>query len=65
MDRANAETDQSRAVELFQDAERVLAEQMPAIPLWYQNGSAGCSERLSDVKLNQFSVPVYRQIKVG
>lgn len=38
---------------------------MPAIPLWYQSGSAGYSERLSDVKLNQFSVPVYRQIKVG
>ncbi|OII63947.1 peptide ABC transporter substrate-binding protein [Streptomyces sp. CC53] len=65
VDQANAATDQSRAIELFQDAERVLAEQMPAIPLWYQSGSAGYSERLSDVKLNQFSVPVYRQIKVG
>ncbi|WP_175411870.1 ABC transporter substrate-binding protein [Streptomyces sp. TRM64462] len=65
IDQANAETDQARAVDLFQDAERILAEQMPAIPLWYQNGSAGYSERLSDVRLNQFSVPVYDQIKVG
>jgi hypothetical protein len=38
---------------------------MAAIPLWYQNGSAGWSERLSDVTLNPFSVPVYEQIKVG
>ncbi|MCP9974877.1 peptide ABC transporter substrate-binding protein [Streptomyces somaliensis] len=65
VDRANAESDQAAAVRHFQDAERVLAAQMPAIPLWYQNGSAGYSERLSDVRLNQFSVPVYDQIKVG
>ncbi|NKY14859.1 peptide ABC transporter substrate-binding protein [Streptomyces somaliensis] len=65
VDRANAESDQAAAVRHFQDAERILAAQMPAIPLWYQNGSAGYSERLSDVRLNQFSVPVYDQIKVG
>jgi len=38
---------------------------MAAIPLWYQNGSAGYSERLSDVALNPFSVPVYNEIKVN
>jgi peptide/nickel transport system substrate-binding protein/oligopeptide transport system substrate-binding protein len=38
---------------------------MAAIPLWYQNGSAGYSQRLSNVALNPFSVPVYDQIKVG
>ncbi|MEU8348449.1 MULTISPECIES: ABC transporter substrate-binding protein [unclassified Streptomyces] len=65
VDEANAERDTEKAVRKFQDAEKVLAEQMPAIPLWYQNGSAGFSERLTDVKLNPFSVPVYDQIKVG
>ncbi|GAA4902291.1 ABC transporter substrate-binding protein [Streptomyces coeruleoprunus] len=65
VDRANAETDQAAAVRSFQEAEQILAAQMPAIPLWYQNGSAGYSERLSDVRLNQFSVPVYDEIKVG
>lgn len=64
VDRANAESDRAKAVSTFQDAERVLVEQMPVIPLWYQNGSAGYSERISDVSLNQFSVPVYEQIKV-
>ncbi|GHE84209.1 peptide ABC transporter substrate-binding protein [Streptomyces longispororuber] len=61
---ANAETDTVKAVGKFQDAEKILAEDMPAIPLWYQNGSAGYSDRVSDVALNQFSVPVYEQIKV-
>ena len=37
---------------------------MPVIPLWYQNGSAGYSDRVENVALNPFSVPVYDQIKV-
>ncbi|MEU3754400.1 ABC transporter substrate-binding protein [Streptomyces olivoreticuli] len=65
VDEANAESSADKANAKFQDAEKILAEQMPAIPLWYQNGSAGYSERLSDVTLNPFSVPVYEQIKVG
>ncbi|MFI0729467.1 ABC transporter substrate-binding protein [Streptomyces sp. NPDC021225] len=65
VDRANAESADGRAVATFQDAEKILAAQMPAIPLWYQNGSAGYSSRLSDVALNQFSVPVYDRIEVG
>ncbi|MFF7548379.1 ABC transporter substrate-binding protein [Streptomyces canus] len=62
---ANAETDTTKAVEKFQAAEKVVRDNMAAIPLWYQNGSAGYSERLSNVKLNPFSVPVYNEIKVG
>ncbi|MEV0299802.1 peptide ABC transporter substrate-binding protein [Streptomyces prasinus] len=65
VDRANQETDTAKAVGLFQQAEGVVRDNMAAIPLWYQNGSAGWSERLSDVKLNPFSVPVYDQIKVS
>ncbi|QNP70408.1 ABC transporter substrate-binding protein [Streptomyces roseirectus] len=65
VDQANASTDTAKAVEDFQKAEEVLRDNMGAIPLWYQNGSAGYSDRLSDVKLNPFSVPVYNEIKVG
>ncbi|MPY53005.1 peptide ABC transporter substrate-binding protein [Streptomyces acidicola] len=65
VDRANAETDAARAVERFRQAEEVLRTNMAAIPLWYQNGNAGYSQRLSNVALNPFSVPVYDQIKVG
>ncbi|MFE0811417.1 ABC transporter substrate-binding protein [Streptomyces sp. NPDC058848] len=65
VDQANAETDTAKAIDLFQQAEEVLRDEMGAIPLWYQNGSAGYSERLSNVELNPFSVPVYNEIKVG
>ncbi|MEV6837666.1 ABC transporter substrate-binding protein [Streptomyces sp. NPDC051133] len=65
VDRANAETDTGKAVSTFQKAEEVVRDNMAAIPLWYQNGSAGYSQRLSHVFLNPFSVPVYSQIKVS
>ncbi|MFF4399147.1 ABC transporter substrate-binding protein [Streptomyces sp. NPDC001480] len=65
VDQANAQTDTAKAVRTFQQAEEVVRDHMAAIPLWYQNGSAGYSERLSDVALNPFSVPVYNEIKVG
>ncbi|CAM5418657.1 peptide ABC transporter substrate-binding protein [Streptomyces abikoensis] len=65
VDDANADGSQDAANDRFHEAERILARQMPAIPLWYQNGSAGYSDRISDVTLNPFSVPVYEQIKVG
>ncbi len=65
VNRANQETDTAKAIDLFQQAEEVVRDNMAAIPLWYQNGSAGWSDRLSDVKLNPFSVPVYEQIKVS
>ncbi|MFG2135780.1 ABC transporter substrate-binding protein [Streptomyces sp. NPDC048650] len=61
---ANAQTDTKKAVAKFQEAEKVLVEQMPAIPLWYQNGSGGYSDRISKVSLNPFSVPVFNEIKV-
>ncbi|WP_129306863.1 ABC transporter substrate-binding protein [Streptomyces sp. L2] len=65
VDQANAETDLPKAVSTFQQAEGVVRDNMAAIPLWYQNGSAGYSQRLSNVALNPFSVPVYDEIKVS
>lgn len=65
VDQANAETDTAKAVSTFQQAEGVVRDNMAAIPLWYQNGSAGYSQRLSNVALNPFSVPVYNEIKVS
>jgi ABC-type oligopeptide transport system substrate-binding subunit len=65
VDQANAETDRAKAVKLFQQAEGVVRDNMAAIPLWYQNGSAGYSDKISNVALNQFSVPVYNEITVS
>ncbi|MCX2971878.1 MULTISPECIES: peptide ABC transporter substrate-binding protein [Streptomyces] len=65
IDEANATADEQEAVEKFKEAERVLAQDLPALPLWYQNGSAGYSERVDNVRLNPFSVPVYSEITVN
>ena len=64
VNQANAETDKTKAIQKFQQAEGVVRDQMAAIPLWYQNGSAGYSDRVTHVELNPFSVPVYNEIKV-
>lgn len=52
------------AIGKFQQAEKATLKDMPAIPLWYQNGNAGYSDRVSGVRLNPFSVPVFTDIKV-
>ncbi|MFE6894134.1 ABC transporter substrate-binding protein [Streptomyces sp. NPDC057694] len=65
VDKANAESDQAQAVKIFQQAQEVVRDNMAAIPLWYQNGSAGYSDKVSNVALNPFSVPVYNEIKVN
>ncbi|MFI1964047.1 ABC transporter substrate-binding protein [Streptomyces pathocidini] len=62
--KANAEADTGKAIKLYQDAEKLLVQDMPAIPLWYQNGSSAHSERVDNVKLDAFSVPVFKDITV-
>ncbi|GAB2788369.1 ABC transporter substrate-binding protein [Streptomyces daliensis] len=63
MDEANA-AQESAAIAKFQEAEKQVLRDLPAIPLWYQNGNAGYSDRVSGVRLNPFSVPVFTDIKV-
>ncbi|MCE7082147.1 ABC transporter substrate-binding protein [Streptomyces sp. ST2-7A] len=65
VDRANRADDDEEAVDLFDQAQALLVEDLPAIPLWYQNGIAGYSERVDNVTLNPFSVPVYTEITVN
>jgi ABC-type oligopeptide transport system substrate-binding subunit len=62
---ANAEPDTAKATALYQDAEKILMTDMPVIPLWYQNGEAGWSSRVSNVTENAFSYPVYTEITVN
>ncbi|WP_457028403.1 peptide ABC transporter substrate-binding protein [Kitasatospora sp. P5_F3] len=64
VNQANGNANQSAAVGQFQDAEKLLATDLPAIPLWYQNGTVGWSSKVDNVMLNPFSVPVYTQITV-
>ncbi|MFC6060954.1 peptide ABC transporter substrate-binding protein [Streptomyces ochraceiscleroticus] len=61
---AASEPDTKKATKLYQDAEKLVFDDMVAIPLFYQNGVAGWSQNVSNVSLDAFSVPVYTQIKV-
>ena len=65
VNQANAEGDKTKAVADFRQAEQQLVSNMPAIPLWYQNGTAGWSSKVSNVALDPFSVPVYTDITVN
>ncbi|MEZ0091108.1 ABC transporter substrate-binding protein [Streptacidiphilus sp. EB129] len=65
VNQANAEADTTKAVQDFQSAEKLLATDLPAIPLWYQNGTVGWSSKVSNVTLDPFSVPVYTAITVN
>jgi len=62
---ANAEPDTAKATALYQQAEKLLFTDMPVIPLWYQNGGAAWSSRVSDVTENAFSYPVFTDITVS
>jgi oligopeptide transport system substrate-binding protein len=46
--------DADQAIALYQDAERLLAEDMPAIPLWYETRIAGYSSRVENVQISAF-----------
>ena len=49
---------------LYQQAEALLAEDMPTAPLWYAKTTAVWSEKVTDVKVNAFGVLDFVAIKV-
>jgi oligopeptide transport system substrate-binding protein len=54
--RAATRPNLDEAFDAYQDAEELLVEDMPAIPLWYVNSIAGFSDRVSGVKLDIFGL---------
>ena len=59
---AAAAEDLDAANALYQQAEARLAEDMRIIPLWYTTGHVAWSERVDNVQINAFGVPVYAEI---
>ena len=51
---ADAATSQEQANQLYQEAERMVLQDMPAIPVYFQSVQAGWSERLRSVTVTQF-----------
>jgi len=62
---ANAEPDTAKSVQLYQQAETQVFKDMPIVTLWYQNGQAGWSNKVSNVTENAFSYPVFTDITVN
>ncbi|MFD5215660.1 ABC transporter substrate-binding protein [Microbacterium sp. NPDC058345] len=58
-----AETDPEAANALFQDAQEVLLQDLPAIPLWYANVVGGYAETVDNVEFGWNSVPLFEQIE--
>jgi oligopeptide transport system substrate-binding protein len=50
------------SIKFFQDAQKLLVTDMPAIPLWYSNTTGGYSEKVKNVKFDVFGVPIYTEI---
>lgn len=58
-----AAQDQDTSLQTYIKAQSELFKDLPAIPLWYQNGFGGYSNNVSDVTFGWNSVPVYHAIK--
>ncbi len=50
----NEAEDIEAGIEKYHEAEDIILEDMPVIPMWFSKGFAGHSERVSDVVLNAF-----------
>ncbi len=61
---AKQSSDEDEANELYQEAERVLAEDMPTIPIFAGRTISGYSDRMDNMEVNPFGVPVYERLTV-
>ncbi|WP_459643115.1 peptide ABC transporter substrate-binding protein [Kineococcus sp. NUM-3379] len=57
--------DRDQATKLLNESQSVLFQDLPGIPLWYQNVSGGWSESVENVQFGWNSVPLYEQITKG
>ncbi|WP_049569342.1 peptide ABC transporter substrate-binding protein [Streptomyces sp. SBT349] len=64
-DEGDAAADLDETVTAYQEAERVLFEEMPAIPLWYQNVNGGYSENVENVRFDSAGQPVLTEVTVN
>lgn len=55
-------TDPAEATAKFQEAQTVLFEDLPAIPLWYSNVTGGWADGVENVVFGWDSMPIYTEI---
>ncbi|MBN9612629.1 MAG: ABC transporter substrate-binding protein, partial [Actinobacteria bacterium] len=61
----SALTDIDAANKKYQEAQEILLQDLPAIPLWYSNVTGGFSTDVQNVKFGWNSVPIYPDITKG
>ena len=64
LDEAAAATDEAQANTTYQQAEALLAADMPAIPMWYGKSQMGWSNRVTGVKITAFGTVDYTQVSL-
>jgi len=57
-----ASTSTEDAVAKYQEAQEILFQDLPAVPLWYSNVAGGFSDAVDNVTFGWNSVPLYDQI---
>ena len=60
--KAAAASNDQESVERVNDAQAVLMQDLPAIPLWYTNSTGGYSERVDNVIFTWKSKPLYYKV---
>lgn len=63
--KGSTETDLAAANEYFQQAQEILLQDLPAIPLWYSNVTGGYGAAVDNVQFGWNSVPLYYEITKG
>ncbi|MBK0417873.1 ABC transporter substrate-binding protein [Leucobacter sp. CSA1] len=62
LDDAVTESDHDARNEKLNEAQEILLEDMPSIPLWYQGTTGGFSESVDNVAFGWNSVPIFNEI---
>ncbi|MDQ0575959.1 peptide ABC transporter substrate-binding protein [Agromyces albus] len=62
LDEGSAATEVEEGIEKFQQAQEILFEDLPAIPLWYTNSMGAWGEQVDDVEFGWDSWPILHQI---
>jgi len=62
LDQGSEAATTEEANKYFQDAQAILFQDLPAIPLWYSTVQAGYGENVQNVAIDWHSVPLYYQV---
>ncbi|RXZ67824.1 peptide ABC transporter substrate-binding protein [Agromyces albus] len=62
LDEGSAATEVEAGIEKFQQAQEILFEDLPAIPLWYTNSMGAWGEQVDNVEFGWDSWPILHQI---